>query len=818
MTLTVKDTLLERRKAIASSQPFETGSTERVRKLNASLLSRRRPGICLHRARAYTEVYSQTEGEPDAYRTAKAFTKALQSMPPLINEGELLVGSPTCKTRCASIFPEVQGGWLRSELDTLPNRKWDPFEVRPEQIVEINEMLKFWKGKSIFEAWMNSCPKEVINRVNGKGWGDCIGMLNMYGYHFTPPWAVIFSQGLAGYEAQVREALKAVDNTDPSQMGKHHFYEGLLMELEAIKEFAQRYSQKAIELANKEKDAVRKAELLAIAERTARVPYYSARSFTEAMQAICFVMALMNFEGTGPVYSLGRLDQDLYPLYKKDIESGVLTRGQVQELIELLFIKLTGTVMLWPEAGARISPGYKPTQTMCIAGVDKDGRDATNDLSYVFLDAAESVRTMQPDIVLLCHPRETSYSIKNRAAELNALGIGMPKIINTETIKTMLMDVGYTLEEARIGWVHGCTEAEGPYNKQYGHVSGALINLPIALECVLFNGRKRTPGQPGSGELLGVETGDPTKFKTFDEFMGAVNKQIVQQMHDAHIATSWVEWVEARRYPLLLQSIFTDACIERALPVNAGGAKIYIGPGLCISGGLATMADSLAAIKKLVYEDKQIDMAELVRAIDANFEGYETLRATMINKVPQYGNDIHYVDQIAKDLNNLVSNESKKLVTYFGNRNFSMNAWPMSNMLEGFRTWATADGRKAGTSFSNHAGATDGSDTCGVIANINSVTKFDHEKMYGITHNLYFVNVDNDDKLKDMVNLVDHFLARGGHHVQINCQDKQVLIDAKKHPEKYRGLMVRVAGYVAYFVELPESLQDQIIGRTSHKV
>jgi len=326
------------------------------------------------------------------------------------------------------------------------------------------------------------------------------------------------------------------------------------------------------------------------------------------------------------------------------------------------------------------------------------------------------------------------------------------------------------------------------------------------------------PDQSGSGELLGLETGDPTRFSTFDDFMNAVKAQIAQQLRDAHLASSWAEWVQARHFPVLLQSLFTDACIERGLPANAGGAKINVGPGIVPSGGVGTLADSLAVIKKIVFEEKNVSIAKLVQAIDANFEGYETLQDTLVNKVPKFGNDIDYVDDIAREIWQFVNAEVQKHITPLGNRNVASTCFPVSNIMEGARTWATPDGRKAGKPFSNHVGPTDGLDVNGPVGNINSVTKLDMSRHWGAIHNLYFVNVDSEEQVHKMIDLIDLFLSRGGYHVQINCQDKEVFIDAQKHPKRHRGLMVRVAGYVAYFVELPKELQDQIIGRTSHYI
>lgn len=326
MATETRGDILSRREAIASSQPFETGSTERVRKLNALLLSRRRPGTCLHRARAYTEVFAETEGEPTVYRFAKAFAKTLQDMPAILAEGELLVGSPTCQIRYASFIPEIAGGWLRNEIDILANRPWDPFDVTPEQVAEIKEMLPFWQGKTLLDHWQKAVPSDLANRVSGKGWADCWAMLLMQGYHYTPPFGDILSGGLSSYEARVKETLAQVDLNDTTQMGKRHFHESLLIVINAIKDFAEKYSKKALQLADRESDSKRKEELLKIAEITSRVPYYGACSFHEAIQVVCFMMALMHIEGTGPVYTIGRIDQYLYPYYKADIEKGILTR------------------------------------------------------------------------------------------------------------------------------------------------------------------------------------------------------------------------------------------------------------------------------------------------------------------------------------------------------------------------------------------------------------------------------------------------------------------------------------------------------------
>jgi pyruvate formate-lyase/glycerol dehydratase family glycyl radical enzyme len=799
-------------------RPSELGSTERVGKLIDRLFSER-PKVCLHRARAYTEVFSNTEGEPTEIRFAKAFAKALRDLPPVIREGELIVGTPYCKIRGAAISPESDGGWMKDEIDDVAVRKWDPYEITPEEVQEFKEMMHYWEGKTMLDLWRKACPEKIVNKVIGKGWADSIfGAITYGGIHFTPPYEEILSKGFSWYEQKVRKALANIDQTDPTKMGRHHLYEALLISCEAVKKNCKKYSEKALELSVLEKDLKRKEELVKIADVINRVPYYGARSFYEAIQSVWFVNVLYNIESCALMLALGRFDQYMYPYYKSDLEKGILTRDQAQELIECLYVKINGNCKVPSSEGARSSPGYDLNQTICLGGVDRMGKDATNDLSYLCLEAAGSLRTINPDIAILCHPRETPYALKMKAVELNGLGMGVPKFANTETIKIGLMNFGYSPEESTIGWMHGCSEIYGPGCKQYGHTMAGNCNAPLALEAVLFSGRKRMPGQPGSGELLGLETGDCRQFKNFGEFLKAVKAQLSQQILDAHIATSWEQWVQARYFPHIMESLVMDSCVERGLPAQAGGAIINVGPGIAITGGLATLVDSLAAVKKLVYEEKRFSMDKLIKAIDANFDGYETIQKTLINHAPKFGNDIDYVDDLAREIFNFITDEVARYTMPLGNKNTAMIAYPMSNIMEGARTWASPDGRKAGMPLSHHLGPTDGLDINGPIANIKSATKLAQERHNGCTHNLYLVNVDSDEQLRRMVDLIDLYFNRGGHHLQFNCQDKVVFIDAQKRPEKYPSLMVRVAGYVAYFVELPKELQDQIIARTSQYV
>ncbi len=363
----------------------DTGSTQRVRKLSA-VLRATQPGLCLHPARAFTDVFSQTEGEPVEMRFAKAYFKTLQDMPVVINDGELIVGFPSCGEKKIAIKPSAQTFWLISELETISTRPVDPVQVTQEQIEEGKKLLSYWLDKDQMSIGRKSCPPELARKVFGTGWGEPRGCYtDGGGGHFSPPWEPILVNGLSWYEDRVRKQLAAFDFDNPQQVGKEHFYQALLLVIEAIKNFADKYAQKARELSRQEKDPVRKKELSEIAATISRVPYYSARSFREAIQSLWFMIVALRVEGVGPAYNIGRFDQFMYPYYKADVAKGELTPQEAQELIECLFLKLSGDLFLLQDLAARGFPSLSQGQALNIGGVNSDDKDASNELSYLVL-------------------------------------------------------------------------------------------------------------------------------------------------------------------------------------------------------------------------------------------------------------------------------------------------------------------------------------------------------------------------------------------------------------------------------------------------
>ena len=379
--------------------------------------------LCLHRARAYTSVYQETEGEPLVMRRAKAFRRTLEELPVTVLDDELLVGRRSCRVRSVPVVPECHGGWLLRDIDGLPIRPQDPFYVSPEQNAEIKALLPWWQGRSLYHVWRGLCPPEIARKVMDTGWADSAAGLFMLGYHFTPPWERILGFGLRSLEEEVQARLAGLDCARADDMGKEHFLKALLIVVGAIRSFAERYAAEAAGLAEATTNELSRQELLKIVETCRRVPYQGARDFREAMQSLWFVHSMVYLEGTGPANSLGRFDQYMYPFYRADIEAGRLTDAEAQELIENLYINLTDNLSLYDSLTVENAAGFTQYQTISIGGVDASGRDASNPLSYLCLEAAKAVRSTQPDIILLCSPRETPYCLKMKGAELTQLGL-----------------------------------------------------------------------------------------------------------------------------------------------------------------------------------------------------------------------------------------------------------------------------------------------------------------------------------------------------------------------------------------------------------
>ncbi len=794
----------------------DIGSTERVKRLNAAF-HKLRPCICLHRARAYTNVFKKTEGEPIVIRRAKALARTLETIPARILNDELIVGSQGCKPRCVAIKPELETPWLKTEIDRLDKRDFDPYLATEQEKKEFKEEIApYWYGKTIYDIWIKRCPSDVVRKVLGTGFASAAGILYTLGCHYVPDYDEIFKSGINGYKKISEDKLLQVNPDRPEDLSKEHFYRAVILVCEAIEAYARKYAAKARELAESELDTVRKNELQEIAVVCDRVPHEAPRNFREAIQAFWFIESIGYIEGTGPGIGAGRFDQYMYPLYEKDIQQGKLTREQAQELIESLWIKMTGLMRLNTEVVADMVSGYAPFNNLILGGVDQYGRDATNDISYLCMDAMMEARTVQPTLSVMLHPKSPE-KLRTKIAEMISMGLGHPAIFNLNIARLSCMTLGYSLAEATNCCLSGCNEPRAVGNMQLNYPTAIWCNLPMAVDFVFSRGIKRVPDQPGSGEKLGIDTGDPLELKTFEQFKEAVKKQIDYQLKMGQIACNYALQVQMESFALPYQSMLTKDCLERGKDMLVGGVRFYLDPGVTTIG-IADIADSIAAVKKMVYEEKRINMKELCQALEANYEGHESIRQRLLKDTPKYGNDIDYVDSLATEMFEYVNNTVWSLKSIRGNRLTPHNPASGTQAYFGRHVWALPSGRKASEPLADGCSPAPGMDTSGPTAAIKSVTKLNHANVNGTLFNLWLggLSLTSTGAKQRLMELVRTYQEQGGYHISVNTVDKEVLYNAQKHPEKYPTLMVRVAGYCAYFIDLSKSLQDAIISRTQH--
>nr|WP_312577031.1 pyruvate formate lyase family protein [Sedimentibacter sp.] len=806
-----------------------TGSTDRVKNLNEQYHSVL-PSICLHRARAFTEVYKQTEGVEPVLRHAMAVAKALDDTPPFILDGELIVGGNSCKPKCHPLHAEVDSAWIMREggMEALGTRQFSPFFATKEQIKEFDEEIyPYWKDKTTDVMWRKAAPDYLVERTIGTGFADSQFPINHLGSHCTLDWVEILRRGTNGYKREAQERLESWDPMIPADYGKNHFWKATIMVLEAMERFARKYADLAAELARKETDSTRKAELKNISNICSRMPHEPAETFQEAIQSVWFMFCFFDIDGTGPIMSPGRIDQYLNPFYEKDKAEGRTTRETAQEMIECLWIKMANILDFGDAGNAYYMSGYTSFLTAQVGGVDKYGNDVTNELSYIMMDALIETHTNQPNLSVRFHDG-TPEELKMKTAELIATGMGFPSIFNDRAAKQMMLNAGFNAYDANDYAAAGCMEVQ----KQgwYWWMPAAWVNLGMAVDLALTNGIKRT-GVMGDmqGKRISAETGNPRNFKTYEEFENAVKQHIKTQVDYGFIAdTTTIEVFQ--NYPLIVQSVFTNSGLERGLPVHSGGVFASACPAYDVVG-IPDVGNSCATVKKLVFDDKKITMAQLCDALDANFEGYEDIYQMCMN-VPKWGNDDDYVDTITQRLINYTNDEVQSHPGILAKRDpdketanvrhrSKMCISPVSaNVSFGISVGALPSGRKLGEPLGDSCAPYAGTDKNGPTAALKSVAKLGTERIHGAITNLWIDgnNIKDKSGKKKMMDLVDAFFDGGGAHVQINTVDKETLINAQKTPEKYPALLVRVSGFSAYFVDLAKEIQDMIISRTEHNV
>ncbi len=780
--------------------------TARVDDLREKVLCQ--PQICLERGYWMTESYKETESEPPAIRRAKALQKILQNMTLNIRDGELIVGTPTCKQRGAPLVPEVQWEWYLDEMELLSSREWDRFmPLSAGESARMREFLPYWKGKSLYEKCLTMIPEDK-RRLEHKiqaGAGHIGNSLHQA--HMAVDYERVINKGLNDVKKQVSEESGKLNLADMYDFEKYQFLKAVSIALEAATAFANRYAELASSLAGKEKNAQRKAELEKIAEMCRQVPANPARNFYEALQSVWFIQIVLTMEAPGAGISLGRPDQYLYPLYKKDLEEGRLTSAEARELIALLYIKLNSLVIAYPSEIAKSYGGFPTIINIILGGLTRDGKDAVNELSYIFLDAEDDVRLTAEDLVIRVH-KNTPDAFLMKACQVAKSLRGKLKFVSDEMTIQQLLSDGKPIEYARDYIVTGCSSPSVPGRSQ--DISGPIFNLPLMLELALNNGACRL-----TGEQIGPKTGDPRKFKSYDEVWDAYRKQVEALVPVSILFRNACDQLYAAFTPNPFQSSLFHGCIEKGKDITNGGTAPYVSHAILFAGS-PNVGDSLAAIKKAVFEDKKITMDRLIDALDRNFEGEDEILYAL-KAAPKFGNDDDYVDSI---LNEVLIHAGKVVGRHRGIAGAISNIGAVTvtaNVPMGQMVGALPDGRRASEPLSEGGiSPYQGRNVNGPTATMRSVAKLDHVKFTnGSVLNMRFNPevLKDDGKMRKFASLIRTFCETGGALVQFNIVDIDTLKDAQKHPDKYRDLLVRVATYSAYFTELGPELQNDIMRR-----
>lgn len=785
------------------------GMTERHRKLKDNYL-KQVPTITTYRAQAVTKITRENPGMPKIMLRAKCFRYCCETAPLVIQDNELIVGAPCGAPRAGAFSPDISWRWLEEELETIGTRPQDPFYIsEADKKILKEELFPFWKGKSVDEFCEDQYREAGVWELSGESFvSDCSYHAMNGGGDSNPGYDVILmKKGMLDIQNEAKAHLEKLDYENPDDIEKIYFYKSIVDTTEGIMIYAQRMSDYAMQLANQESDPQRKAELMKISAVNARVPKYKPETFWEAIQSMFTIESLLVVEENQTGMSIGRADQYMYPFYKADIESGRMTNYEAFDLAGCMLIKLSEMMWVTSEGSSKFFAGYQPFVNMCVGGVDRAGQDATNDLTYLLMDAVRHVRIYQPSLACRIHKSSPQKYMK-KIVDVVRSGMGFPACHFDDTHIKMMLAKGVSIEDARDYCLMGCVEPQKS-GRLYQWTSTAYTQWPICIELVLNHGVPLW-----YGKQVCPDFGDLEQYQTWEQFDGAVKKMIQYVTKWTSVATVISQRVHRELAPKPLMSIMYEGCMDKAKDVSAGGAMYNFGPGVVWSG-LATYADSMAAIKKLVFDDKKYTLRQLNEALKADFVGYDQIKADCL-AAPKYGNDDDYADLIAADIINFTETDHRTYKTLYSV--LSHGTLSISNNTPfGQLTGASASGRPAWQPLSDGISPTQGADFKGPTAIIKSVSKLTCDNMnIGMVHNFKLMSglLDTPEGENGIIALLRAACAFGNGEMQFNYLDNKTLLEAQKHPEQYRDLVVRVAGYSAFFVELCKDVQDEIISRT----
>jgi len=767
------------------------------------------PEVCAQRAVLATEAYAATEGEPAVIRRAKTLRHILENITVSILEDELIIGQFAEQYRGAPVFPEMGTSWLEDELDSvLETRSQDRFVVASNTKEALCRIFPYWKGKTLHDAFKAHVPSDV--RTARMAYVFTVDLHERGGLgHFIPDYRRLLKEGLAGIETRLEQHLGDCDLSDPEKLVQSYFWQAVLICLEGVRTFAERHAEEARRLAATEQRAGRRAELERIASICQHVPWLGANTFHEALQSIWFLQLIFHLETNSAAISPGRLDQILTPFLTRDLAEGRLRGDSAQELLDCFWIKFTEIIKVWDKEATYVHAGFPMVQNISIGGQNSAGEDATCLLTYMMLEAQRHVRFPQPHLTLRINAA-SPVELLDYAAVVLRQGGGIPQFVNDELIVKSLLHRGVGLKDARESASIGCVEF-GTVGS-WGRNNGGYFNFAKVLELALNNGVDRL-----SGVQVGPATGELEEFTSFPEIVEAYRTQLEHCVRLLAIEDNLIDMLHERMMPHVLTSAFVPDCIEKGRDVTAGGARYnWTGP---LGVGTGTVADALAAIKRRVFEEKKLSLAEVKGSLAADFEGHEAARELLL-KSPKYGNDDDYADSLARLITDLFFDVVERHRTWRGGT-FVPGLFSLSVSLPfGWKTGATPDGRKARQPLSDGISPGHGCDWNGPTGVLKSASKLDSERVtngsiLNVKMNpLLLRTKDQIRKFSDMVRA--YLVDLKGAQVQFNIVSSELLREAQHYPERHRGLIIRVTGYSAFFTELSTEVQNEIIARTEH--
>lgn len=790
--------------------------TDRMAAFREEVLDEK-PYIDAERAVLATQAYKENQNQPRVMVRALMLQKILENMSIYIEDKSLIAGNQATKNKNAPIFPEYTMEFVMNELDLFEKRDGDVFYITEETKQQLRDIAPFWENNNLRARGEALLPDEVSVFMETGVFG-MEGKLNAGDAHLAVNYERILSEGLKGYEKRTKELKAALDFTKPESIDKNVFYKAVLIVIEAVHNFAERYSKLAENMALTENDAKRKEELLEISKICAKVPYEPASSFREAVQSVWFIQLILQIESNGHSLSYGRFDQYMYPYYKADMDKELLTEESALELLTCLWIKTLTINKVRSQAHTLSSAGSPMYQNVTIGGQTTDKKDAVNELSFTVLKSVAQTRLTQPNLTVRYHAN-LNKKFFDECIEVMKLGFGMPALNNDEIIIPSFINWGVKEEDAYNYSAIGCVETAVPGKWGYRCTGMSYINFPRVLLCAMNNGVDLT-----SEKRFTKGYGYFTDMETYEELLLAWDKTVREMTRYSVIVENAIDKASERDVPDVLCSALTDDCIGRGKTIKEGGAVYDFISGLQV--GIANMADSLAAIKKLVYEEKKITRQHLWDAILDDFQSPENkkIQEMLIEDAPKYGNDNDYVDNLVVEAYDSYLDEIKKYpntryqrgpiggIRYGGTSSIS------ANVGQGMGTIATPDGRNAFEPLAEGCSPAHNADKNGPTAVFKTVSKLPTEKITGgvlLNQKMTPQMLSSEENKQKLEMLIRTFFNRlHGYHVQYNIVSKETLIDAQKHPEKHKDLIVRVAGYSAFFNVLSKKTQDDIIGRT----